>query len=274
MMGEWALVLFTVLSQMAAGAFITLWVLDTVKGNIKEATGTFVSQGIVLAMGLGLLTSLGHLGHPLEAYRASAHFGTSWLSREVVLFGLFFCLTVVYYWQWRTGGARRLVGIIGSFVALLAVPTSGMVYVLAAIPAWNNFGPIFFFLLTAFTLGPLYTAVLLTLKQYRLEKSLFQVVIAALACSCMSFALYLSVLISAGDVAALTGWNTMSSITFWLRLFIGWIAPLGVLAYVLIQQQWHSSRYVILAFALVLIGELLGRELFYGSAVALTMFGL
>ncbi len=274
MMGEWALVLFTVLSQMAAGAFITLWVLDTVKGNIKEATGTFVSQGIVLAMGLGLLTSLGHLGHPLEAYRASAHFGTSWLSREVIVFGLFFFLTVVYYWQWRTGGARRLVGIIGSLVALLAVPTSGMVYVLAAIPAWNNFGPIFFFLLTAFTLGPLYTAVLLTLEQYSLEKSLFQVVIAALACSCMSYVLYLSVLISAGDVAALTGWNTMLSITFWLRLFIGWIAPLGILGYILAQQQWHSSRYVILTFALVLIGELLGRELFYASAVALTMFGL
>jgi anaerobic dimethyl sulfoxide reductase subunit C (anchor subunit) len=274
MMGEWALVLFTVLSQMAAGAFITLWVLDTVKGNMKEATGTFVSQGVVLAMGLGLLVSLGHLGHPLEAYRASAHFGTSWLSREVVLFGLFFFLTVVYYWQWRTGGARRLVGIIGSVVALLAVPTSGMVYVLAAIPAWNSFGPIFFFLLTASTLGPLYTAVLLTLKQYSLGKGLFQFVMAALVCSCMSFALYLSLLISVGDVAALTGWNTMLSITFWLRLFIGWIAPLGILGYVLAQQQWHISRYVILAFALVLIGELLGRELFYGSAVALTMFGL
>lgn len=274
MMGEWALVLFTVLSQMAAGAFVSLWAVDTVKGNIKATTGTFVSRGIVLAMGLGLLASLGHLGHPLEAYRASAHFGTSWLSREVVVFGLFFFLTVVYYWQWRTGGARRLVGIIGSLVALLAVPTSGMVYVLAAIPAWNNFGPIFFFLLTAVTLGPLYTAVLLTTKQYSLGKSLFQFVMAALACSCMSFALYLSLLISAGDVAALTGWNTMLSITFWLRLFIGWIAPLGILGYVLAQQQWHISRYVILVFALVFIGELLGRELFYGSAVALTMFGL
>lgn len=274
MMGEWALVLFTVFSQMAAGAFVSLCMLDTVKGNMKETTGTFVSQGIVLAMGLGLLASLGHLGHPLEAYRASAHFGTSWLSREVIVFGLFFFLTVVYYWQWRTGGARRLVGIIGSVVALLAVLTSGMVYVLAAIPAWNNFGPIFFFLLTAVILGPLYAAVLLTIKQYSLEKSLFQFVMAALVCSFMSFALYLSLLISAGDVAALTGWNTMLNITFWLRLFLGWIAPLGILGYVLVRQQWYIYRYVILVFALVFIGELLGRELFYGTAVALTMFGL
>lgn len=274
MMGEWPLVLFTVLSQMAAGAFISLWVVDTVKGNMKESTGVFVSQGVVIAMGLGLLASLGHLGHPLEAYRASAHFATSWLSREVVLFGLFFSLTVVYYWQWRTGGARRLVGIVGSIVALLAVPTSGMVYVLAAIPAWNNAGPIFFFLLTALTLGPLYTAVLLMIKQYSLGKGMFQFVMATLACSCMSFALYLSLLISAGDVAALAGWDTMLSIGFWLRLFIGWIAPLGILGYVLTRQQWHMSRYVMLVFALVFIGELLGRELYYGSAVALTVFGL
>ncbi|MDF2570552.1 MAG: hypothetical protein K0R55_2156 [Sporomusa sp.] len=274
MMAEWALVLFTVLSQMAAGAFVSLWVLDTIKGDIKEATGTFVSQGIVAAMGLGMLASLGHLGHPLEAYRASAHFGTSWLSREVVLFGLFFVLTLVYTWQWRSGGARRLVGKTGSVVALLAVPTSGMVYVLAAIPAWNNFGPTLFFLLTAGTLGPLYTAMLLTLKQYSLGKSLFQWVTAVLVCSCLSFALYLSLLISAGDVAALTGWNTLASIPFWLRLLLGWFAPLGILGYVLARQQWHISRYVILVFALVLIGELLGRGLFYGSAVSLTMFGL
>lgn len=272
-MAEWALVLFTVLSQMAAGAFVTLWVLDTLKGKIEGTIGTFVSQGIVLAMGLGMLASLGHLGHPLEAYRASAHFSTSWLSREVVLFGLFFFLTVVYYWQWRSGGARRLVGTIGSVVALLAVPTSGMVYVLPAIPAWNNFGPILFFLLTAATLGPLFVAMLLTAKQYRLGKSLFQFVTAALTCSFISVALYISLLISTGDVAARTGWNAMLSVTFWLRLLLGWIAPLSILGFALSRQQWSISRYVMIVFILVLIGELLGRELFYGSAIALTMFG-
>ena len=273
-MAEWSLVIFTVLSQMAAGAFVTLVLMDRLSGDIKEAAGTFAAQGIVAVMGLGLLASLGHLGHPLEAFRASAHFTASWLSREVVLFGLFFLLTVIYTWQWRSGRARRFAGIAGSVTALLAVPTSGMVYVVAAIPAWNNAGPLFFFLLTAGTLGPLYTALLLSRKQYSVNKGLFQWVFAVLACSCLSFALYLSLLLGAGDVAALTGRNTLAGLSFWLRLLLGWLAPLGVLGYSFIRQQWHAPGYVALLFVLVLIGEIVGRGLFYGSAVPLTMFGL
>jgi anaerobic dimethyl sulfoxide reductase subunit C (anchor subunit) len=258
---------------MAAGAFVTLWVLDTLLGNVEAAIGTFVAQGIVAAIGVSMLASLGHLGHPLEAYRASAHFGTSWLSREVIMFGLFFLVTVAYYWQWRSGASRRLVGMAGVAVALLALLSSGMVYVLPAIPAWNNLGPVLFFFLTAATLGPLFVAALLKSKQYELGENLFRFVAAALSCGLISFALYLSLLISAGDVAAHTGWNIMLGGNFWLRLLIGWIAPLSLLAYVLSRRKWAVSRYVAVLFVLVFIGELLGRGLFYGSAIAVTVFG-
>lgn len=273
-MAEWALVLFTVLSQMAAGAFVTLWFLDRFTGKIENRLGFFAAQGIVAAMGLALLASLGHLGHPLESYRALAHLGTSWLSREVAIFGLFFAITVVYCWQWQTGSSRGMTGLAGSIVAILAVTTSGMVYTLPAQPAWNNAGPALFFLLTALSLGPLFIAVLAQFKQYVLTKSIFILVAAMLGCSLIGIAVYATTMLGAGGVAQLSGWKLTSGPVFWLRLVVGILAPLGLLAYAGSQPEWNVRKYVPVLFVLVLLGELLGRGLFYGSAVALTMFGV
>lgn len=273
-MAEWALVLFTVLSQMAAGAFITLWALDTFTGKVENKIGTFAALGIVVAMGLALVASMGHLGHPLEAYRALAHVGTSRLSHEVLAFGLFFTLTVLYYWQWQTGRSRRSVGLAGAIVAILAVISSGLVYTLPARPAWNNVGPVLFFLLTAASLGPLFIAVLAHARQYVFGKNIFMIVAAALVCSLTSLALYVTLMTGMGDTEALTGRNIILGMTFWPRLLLGLIAPLGLLGYVGSKREWNVRCYVPVLFALVLIGELLGRELFYSSAVALTMFGL
>ncbi len=272
-MAEWALVLFTVLSQMAAGAFVTLWFLDRFTGRIENGLGMFAAQGITAAMGLALLASLGHLGQPLESYRALSQLGTSWLSREVAAFGLFFALTVVYCWQWRTGAARGPVGLAGSVVAVLAVVSSGMVYTLPAQPAWNNAGPLLFFLLTAFSLGPLFIAVLAHFRQYAPAKAVFWFVAAMLGCSLTGLAMYTTIMLGAEGVARLTGWNLVSGPVFWLRLILGILAPLGLLAYAGRQPAWNERNYVPVLFVLVLIGELLGRGLFYGSAVALKMFG-
>lgn len=272
-MGEWTVVLFTVLSQMAAGAFVTLWILDQMTNKIEDETGAFAAKGIVLITAIGLAVSTGHLGHPLEAYRALSHLGTSWLSAEALLFGIFLVLALVYCYQWHRGLDRKLIGAAGAMVAAAAVVSSGMIYVLPARPAWNNFGPVLFFLLTAAALGPLLIAVLFKTKNYLIAKTLYIFAGSVLVVSFVTFMLYLSMILSMGDAAALTGRNMIMSGAFWPRVLAGWLVPIGIIAYAALQKEWNLSRWITVLFLLTFIGELLGRGMFYGSATALTMFG-
>lgn len=273
-MGEMPLILFTVLSQMAVGAAVTLWLLDVNGAKLEQRAGAFVAKGIVAAVGISLLASLAHLGHPFEAYRALSHITSSWLSREVALFGIFLVLSAVYWRQWQSGADRKMTGLMTAITGILAVIASGMIYVLPAQPAWNSISPVLFFLLTAVVLGPLFVAALLQSKQYVLGKVAFSIVTAGLICGVANFALYVSMLFSQGSAAALTGGNIILSMAFWPRLAVGWAAPVGILAYAAVKPEWDIRTKITLLFALVFIGELLGRGLFYGTSVALTVAGM
>ena len=45
---------------------------------------------------LGLIAAVGHLGRPLYAFRALIGLRTSWLSREILAFGLFAAFATAY----------------------------------------------------------------------------------------------------------------------------------------------------------------------------------
>lgn len=275
-MGEMALVLFTVLSQTAAGAFITMVLLAALTGNHNENAAKFATGGILVMLIASMLASLGHLGHPLEAYRALSHLETSWLSREILLAGSFLALAFLHFYQLSKGGSTRFSGIAGVIAAILMVGASGMIYVLPAVPAWNNAAPLLFFFLTAATAGPLYFAVLAAARQYAVPGAVYRIIGAALLTGLISLLLYLSMLAGSGDVAAVSGTAILSGGAFWVRLLVGWILPLGFLLNCSRQDGGKPAAggYLTALFFLVIIGELLGREMFYSSAVALTMFGL
>lgn len=85
MTAEWPLIAFTVLSQLAAGLAVFL----ALPGRPASRTG-WLSVFVVGAA--GLLASLFHLGQPLRAASALNGLGTSWLSAEGLLFGVFTAL--------------------------------------------------------------------------------------------------------------------------------------------------------------------------------------
>ena len=91
---DWVLAAFTILSQMAVGAFLLTWLTHLrLRRKTGEAEvrglclGTLLAVGPILAVGLAL--SLVHLSAPLNAWRTLSNVRTSWLSREI-LFGLLF----------------------------------------------------------------------------------------------------------------------------------------------------------------------------------------
>lgn len=107
------LVFMLVLTQMSVGAFAVEQALGwfaTVSGQdvIQKTRPVHLLAAFGLGM-LGLAASLFHLGRPLYAFRAFIGLWTSWLSREILCFGLFAKLAALYTvlpWlsdSWLTG---------------------------------------------------------------------------------------------------------------------------------------------------------------------------
>lgn len=269
-MSDFSLVIFTVLTQAGAGAAVTLWLMETLGEKIDIEVGRLATGSIFVVTIAGLLASLLHLGHPLAAPRALTHLGSSWLSREVALFSLFLVLLALYFTQWQEGktGTRKRIAGLTALVAVTAVIASGMIYVLPARPAWNNLATVLFFLLTSALLGPLFTGLIFTIKSHHLSNLGIPLAVV-MGVGVISFLLYISSLLTGNGAAYLTGLNMINSIAFWARLALGWLVPLGLIGTRLWRKEQISGKTIAALFLLVLAGEILGRELFYSSVVAL-----
>ncbi|MBG3875813.1 molybdopterin-containing oxidoreductase membrane anchor subunit, partial [Desulfovibrio oxamicus] len=105
---ELPLVLFTVLSQAVVGMALLLAVRSCgCAGGACATTPTTAGTGgdapgnrtewltATIVMGVALLASLFHLGHPEGAVRTLAHLEKAWLSREILAFGAFAALLAV-----------------------------------------------------------------------------------------------------------------------------------------------------------------------------------
>jgi formate dehydrogenase iron-sulfur subunit len=92
---HWPLIVMLCLTQLSVGGFVLEF--GGRVGGMTEFGGLRLHTLLSLAFGwVGLGASVLHLGRPLYAYRAVIGVKHSWLSREVVAFGLFATLATVY----------------------------------------------------------------------------------------------------------------------------------------------------------------------------------
>ncbi|MDH5648010.1 MAG: dimethyl sulfoxide reductase anchor subunit [Gammaproteobacteria bacterium] len=114
------------------------------------AMGSAVS---LIFLGLGLLASFFHLGHPERAWRAAAMWRTSWLSREVIVLPIVMGLVFVYGmshfygWELKTFGLKTpvqgdltlLVGALGTVATFGLFVCTGMIYAcIRFLQEWAN----------------------------------------------------------------------------------------------------------------------------------------
>jgi DMSO reductase anchor subunit len=128
---EWGLIFFTTLVPTAAGIILV---------GVLARSPTAARLTAVVVISLGLLTSVGHLARPARAPFSIRHWKTSWLSREILLAGLFFLFSVV--WAaigWLDNDLAQILGIASLVVAVTLVFAMGRSYQLWAQPAW--YGP-------------------------------------------------------------------------------------------------------------------------------------
>jgi len=92
------LVVMLVLTQLSVGAFGVSAVLDQFLPRAEWTSFQPIQAGLALCVGLlALAASMLHLGRPLLAWRGILGIRHSWLSREILAFGLFALLATLYF---------------------------------------------------------------------------------------------------------------------------------------------------------------------------------
>ena len=134
-----SLIWMTTLVQLAVGTFIAAL-------SSHHAGPMALALTLILTI-IALNISVLHLGRPAFAWRALKMWRRSWLSREVLLFALFFIalssLTAITSFDalhpFRFEGVILLaLRILTSIFGIVGVLTSARIYLVPARPAWNT----------------------------------------------------------------------------------------------------------------------------------------
>lgn len=94
---HWPLIIMLVLTQLSVGAFLSGLVLEQfLDAKLIEAMRPVHSMSALIFGLLALASSTLHLGRPQYAWRAVIGLRHSWLSREIIAFGIFAKLAILY----------------------------------------------------------------------------------------------------------------------------------------------------------------------------------
>lgn len=290
---EWALLIFTILGQIATGALFVLMVVRAYavkKAGVEQADRLTDKPLYIVVpiMLLALLASVLHLGNPINIVGAVPNLGSSWLSREVVAAVVFVILAGVYtLMQWRkisTDMVRMVIGWIAALVGIFQTYSMAMVYMIRTQPSWNTFATPVTFLVTCLLLGALSIAAALVATRRRdneqdslVRDILRGIAVAAIVLVGIEFVVlpvYVVYLSTKGG-AALQSLNMMVGqfgVALILRLVFVFVGA-GMLGFYLYQNASIAGRekalstLVYSAFVLALVGEAIGRYIFYATHV-------
>lgn len=298
---EWALPVYTILMQLATGAMLILWILRWLassKFNPDEMDRITRNPILVIMLTIIVATSGSHfhLSKPWLSFYAVRNFHMSWLSREVVFTVLFFlALSLLWILSRLKKDYHKLITAVGWLSILfgfIMVYCMARIYMLPTQVAWNSSSVIISFFATTFLLGAMAIACLLVLdlkfaeiqkagdvdiRSQVIKYSMVWLVLVA----CMAVAVQLAVtycqiyLLAKGDFIAQTSLELLFNLytpLFMLRLFCLILAPFWI-GYAIYRMQKAKSTpqglmiSVYMSCLLVLIGEILGRFLFYATHI-------
>jgi len=260
------LIVLTLLTQLSLG-MVAATVMLELGGMGRAPLGGARTAAFVAGL-LALGSSLFHLGRPARALKALRNLRTSWLSREVALFGLFSGLSFAYAAGAPLGVAALAAGVAGVYA-------SAKLYLVPARPVWDSARTPVAFFATAAATGPL--AALLCLDRARLDPA-WVVALAGLAAAgtLAQVAVHAQLVAVArrrhrGTYDLLTGrFQDMLGI----RLGLAAVA-LGLLGFALAAPIGGADAGGRFAAAAVFAGggEVIGRYLFYVTVVPYRIAG-
>lgn len=263
-----ALIAFTTLSPLPVGGLIGLLLLRGPEPPAVPDTGCLILLGVGL---LALTASLFHLGRPLRAYRALQHLSASWLSREVILFGLFIASLAVFALPLigNPTAVRSVVGPLAAFIGLLALVATGEVYHLRSRPSWEHRTATLSFPLGAFSAGLLVGIPVANLNPSAGTAAgngaghVATIAVAALVLALVTIWFRAQQLLRGGGEARET-WKLISGQFRWALVLraVGLICALAMLL---------SGWAIWLAWMPAVLGELADRILFFYAVVPVSL---
>lgn len=272
-MHELPLVFFTVFGQLAAGMVLvsSLYYLSNRQKN-NELAIEKVNIIALIVMGLGMLIASFHLGHPFRALNVIFGIGRSPMSNEIFTFGLLFGVTfvgvVLAYFNQSTKGNKlpfiknlclkintipqlpKILSILLSLLSLVFIWTIVLTYMLPTVKTWDTYYTAIQMYTTMLALGGIATAML---GLPRLGIILFFI---GSVCILVLKIPYLNLMTSLAP-------ELTSDQHMWMIAQCALLVLAMMLAIPNTCRVNKSTAIYVMAFILVLLGELCGRIVFY-----------
>ncbi|HEC2570705.1 dimethyl sulfoxide reductase anchor subunit family protein [Raoultella ornithinolytica] len=277
---EWPLMIFTVFGQCVAGGFIVL-ALALMKGglsNEQQQRVVLSMFGLWVLMGIGFIASTMHLGSPMRAFNSLNRIGASSLSNEIASGALFFAVGGI---GWLLAVVKKLPAGLRS-LWLVATMVLGILFVwmmvrvyntIDTVPTWYTVWTPLSFFLTLFLGGPLLGYLLLRVAgvdgwAMRLLPVVTLLALVASAIVALMQGSELPMIHSSiqqasalvPDYGSLMAWRVVALV---LALAC-WVVPL-------LKGYQPAVPLLSLALVLVLVGEMVGRGIFYGLHMTVGM---
>jgi DMSO reductase anchor subunit len=266
-----------VLSQLSVGTFACGEIVSQCLPGVRTALQAAWSLTALAVALLAMAASVCHLGRPRYAFRAVIGLATSWVSREILAFGGFAGLGVVYAaWSlWRLPGAAVLDALGWAVVALggLGVACSVMVYHATRRAWWSAAITGAKFFATTALLGLTGMLVTVAIAGVELPRGArTALVVLAIAAAAVKAASEVAPLAHLRDRRYTELRRSAVLMTRDLRRWL--IARFAALAVglVLLVAADHAAALVASYLALI-AGELLERTLFFAAVTAARMPG-
>jgi len=244
----------------------------------------------------GMIGAHFHLSRPYLSFLAISNFRTSWLSREIVFTLLFFLVSAaLLFFQWfREGhwGLKTALGWLAILFGFMAVYCMGQIYLLPTQPAWNTPLTIISFYGTVLLLGVMALATILIMDLRFMEirqkgvlnewaiivnETVKRLAVAAgaILIPVVLINLFYIHSLRTGSTLMQTSYDLLVQlyeplliIRFLLLLAgVGWL----VIPVAMLKRTGKSVQEIFtpvyLACLLVIVGEILGRFLFYAAHI-------
>ena len=298
---EWALPVYTILMQLAVGAFAILWLIRYLAGSkfsVQEIDRIISNPILVIAF--TAVVAMGgahfHLSKPFHSYLAVLNFKSSWLSREIVFSLLFFMSTMsVLYLTYFQTHRRSLItgpGWMAIMFGSVLIYCMARIYLIPTQVAWNSPTVVLSFYTTTLLLGIMAIACLMVLdlkfseikkendvelRTQVLRNSMGGLTILTVALVALNIAItFIQIrLLAQGDLTARTSLSLLVELylpLFVMRMVILVYASISLAVSVVRMYRLQTTPQglmspVYLSCLLILVGEIIGRFLFYATHI-------
>ncbi len=286
-MQEMPLIIFTICIQAAIGmmAFAAIAKLVNKEGSVKSVVITSAGLAVV-----GLLASLTHLGRPFAAINALAQFSSSWLSREIWFSSIFAgatVLTALFIFFKPT--AKKAVNVLLPIAAVIGfadIFVMAFSYHSTSVQAWQHSAVFVEFYAAAVSMGAVLFIALSGKREEKLRRPLAFASGVAVIFQIAAMTIYF-IQLGVGESLALQKsfslLNSMGGVLAlkWVLLILGSgllflpgkklsgnraVGQTEIEAAATVEGTLNSTACI--AAALLIIGQIIGRYLFYAIMVA------